>query len=165
MDYIKIKIFYLLLILTLASCCILVKDNQQSNQSPSEIVVCFLDAILDGDYQTAAFYISDESAESIHQLSNEFYNLKEILNDETEDLLNSILLVYNLTTNDLFEMTEEELIATVIMVGMEMMEFESYEIISEKIIDNSAIVIVFINYETEIALVNQDGLWKIRLDI
>lgn len=157
--------FYLLVIWTISSCCILVKDHQNSYQSPSEVVACFLDAIIDGDYQTAAFYISDESTDSIHQLIVEINNLREIMEDEIEDLLNSILLVYNLTASDLFEMTDEELIATVIIVGMEMLEVDCYEIISEQIIDNSAIVKVLINYETEIVLVNQDGLWKIRLDI
>ena len=153
----------ILIILPHVSCCLLVKEYQPYGQTPADAMDCFLDAIIDGDYQSAALYISDEAAEIVHEMFFEFNDLRDIL--EMDDSFYETLDKCGLTFDDLYDLPPNELVAFILVVASnEFFDLSGYEITAEEIDGDSALVTVVTDAEVEIPMVKEDGFWKISFN-
>lgn len=153
----------ILIILPQLSCCLLVKENQPYPQTPADAMACFLDAIIDDDYQSAALYILDEAAEIVHEMFFEFNDFRDIL--EMDDSFYETLDKCGLTFDDLYDLSPNELVAFILVVASnEFFDLSGYEIIAEEIDGDSAVVTVVTDTEVDIPMIKQDGFWKISFN-
>lgn len=151
-------------LISLSSCCVFVKDSQTSCLTPSETIICFLDAIQKGDYQTTGEYLSDESIES-------FYRMLSILGDlevalESDPAFIEFLNEADLNLDEVVEMPKSDIVGLIfVSTAHEDPDIFDYEILREDICGDTAIVYFKTDSEVEIPMVLQEGEWKISFEL
>ncbi|KQC12568.1 MAG: hypothetical protein APR63_10705 [Desulfuromonas sp. SDB] len=153
-----------LTLLALSSCCVFVKDRQSSQLSPSETMVCFMDAIQQEDYHAVGAYLSDKTLEGFICMLSSFGNLKQGL--ESDPAFIGFLNESGLELDEVVEMPESDIIGLIfISTAHEDPDIFNYEILGEEIHGDTAIVYFKSDSEVEIPMIKQDGQWKISFEL
>ncbi len=153
----KTKIIFILIIMSMISCSVLKKHN-----SPSVVVVNFIEALKIENYDRAVVYLSENL---LNKLVFSFE--KDLFYDNDTNQISETFAEYNLSIEDFHNMTlKEKFVLLVVMEGDNpFIEFE-YEVISENITGDCAFVRIYSEddiFDDEINLIIEDGEWKIDL--
>lgn len=151
-------VFFIVIIISVISCSILKKHN-----SPSVVVVNFIEALKAEDYDAAVDYLSENL---LNKLVSSFE--KELFFETDIDSTSEILAEYGLTIEDFKNLTlKEKFVLLIVMEGDNPFIELEYEVISENITDDHAIVRIYSEedgFDDDINLIFENGEWKIDLE-
>lgn len=154
----KTRIIFILIIMSIISCSILKKHS-----SPSVVVVNFIEALKTEDYGAAVDYLSENL---LNKLVSSFE--KELFFETDIDSTSEILAEYGLTIEDFKNLTlKEKFVLLIVMEGDNPFIELEYEVISENITDDHAIVRIYSEedgFDDDINLIIENGEWKIDLE-